>query len=190
MKSRSQLVIGTQDLPRRPGSMSTYDLEVAAPADLAIEVIGVPEGALMKIDLRLESVMEGILATADITAPLVGECVRCLNEVNDTLNLNFQELFAYPGVIEIDPEDEEGAEIYEVERDHIDLEPPVRDAIVLALPFQPYCRPDCRGLCPDCGINLNDAPAEHTHDHIDIRWASLVDALKDDVDPSQGEPTP
>ena len=76
MQSRSPLVIGTHDLARRPGAMRTLELEVPAPSELSIEVIGVPEGAPLALDLRLESVLEGVLVTAQVHAPLVGECVR------------------------------------------------------------------------------------------------------------------
>lgn len=178
MRSHSPLIIGTHDLARRPGAMRTLDLEVPAPAALSIEVIGVPEGAPVQLGLRLESVLEGVLVTAEVHAPLVGECVRCLGEVTDTVDVSFSELYAYPGAIEIHPDDEEAEDIAAMEGDAVNLEQAVRDAVVLALPFQPYCREDCRGLCPDCGINLNEAPADHTHDHIDIRWASLRDQLE------------
>ena len=58
--------------------------------------------------------------------------------------------------------------------DLIDLEPVLRDAVVLELPFQPLCRPDCAGLCPQCGANLNDDPGhEHRPDN-DPRWDALL----------------
>ncbi len=53
-----------------------------------------------------------------------------------------------------------------------DLEPVLRDAVVLSLPMQPVCREDCAGLCAECGANLNDDP-DHHHDAVDIRWAAL-----------------
>lgn len=61
-----------------------------------------------------------------------------------------------------------------VVHDTVDLEPVLRDAVVTALPFQPVCRPDCQGLCPDCGIRLEEAPADHVHDQVDPRWAALA----------------
>ena len=179
MDKPSPFVIGIHDLSRRPGATLTLEREIPAPADLAIEVIGVPEGAPVQVDARLDSVVEGVLVTATVTAPVVGECVRCLTAVNDTVTVDLTELFAYPGAIQIDPEDDEVDEIAEVIGDTVDLEQPVRDAVVLALPFQPLCRPDCAGLCAECGVDLNEAGPEHGHDVVDARWAALVDALSD-----------
>ncbi|TGO04300.1 YceD family protein [Serinibacter arcticus] len=178
MPSRSPLVIGTHDLARRPGAQRTLDLTVPAPPALAIEVIGVPEGAPVELHLRLESVLEGVLVTGEVRAPLVGECVRCLGEVTDTVDVDVSELYAYPGAIEVHPDDEEAEDIQLLKGDEIDLEQSVRDAVVLALPFQPYCRPDCAGLCSQCGKNLNEDP--HDHDLIDIRWAALKESLESD----------
>lgn len=188
METRSPFVVGVHDLVRRPGAMATKQVTIAAPPDLRNEVIGVPEGAEIDVDVRLESVVEGILATARVRAPLAGECVRCLTAISDEVDLSLSELFAYPGAIEIDPEDAEGGEILEVREDAIDLEQPIRDAIVLDLPFQPYCRPDCAGLCPQCGVDLNTAGPEHGHDVVDARWAALVEAFGEDpAAPTSGE---
>lgn len=178
MDMRSPLVIGSHDLGRRPGAMRTHDLEVPAPGALAIEVIGVPAGSPLRLELRLESVMDGVLATGAIHAQLVGECVRCLRAVTDDLSTTFQELFAYPGTVTIDPDDENAPEIHELTGDFLDLEQVVRDAVVLALPFQPLCDADCPGLCPDCGIRWDETPEDHHHEVIDARWAALVEALR------------
>lgn len=192
MDTRSPFVVGIHDVMRRPGTMRTLELEAPAPADLAIEVIGVPEGAPIQVELRLDSVVEGILVTGRVQAPLAGECVRCLNQLSDAADVTFTELFAYPGALEIDPDDEDADEVYEVSGENLDVEQAVRDAVVLALPFQPYCRPDCLGLCPECGVDLNEAPADHGHDVIDARWAALVSALdpsEDSADAESDEPT-
>ena len=57
--------------------------------------------------------------------------------------------------------------------DLIDLEPDLRDALVLALPVNPVCREDCPGLCPECGEAWDDLPADHSHQQVDSRWAAL-----------------
>ena len=138
-----------------------------APAELGIEVIGVPPGSPVDLDLRLESVVEGILVTGTAVVRLRGNCARCLGEISSTEEVELQELFCYPGK-ELDD-----ADARHVEGELIDLEPVLRDAVVLDLPFTPLCRPDCAGLCPTCGANLNEDPA-HSHDEpIDPRWADL-----------------
>lgn len=180
MQTRSPFAVGVHDLVRRPGATHTVELTVPAPADLRNEVIGVPAGADIAVELRLDSVVEGILATAQLTVPLAGECVRCLTDVTDELELEVTELFAYPGAIEIAPDDTEAEEIAEIHDETIDLEQAVRDAVVLELPFQPRCRPDCEGLCPQCGVDLNSAEPDHGHDVVDARWAALVEAFGDE----------
>ncbi|MFF7094948.1 YceD family protein [Streptomyces rubradiris] len=177
---RNPLVIDTHELGRRPGALQRLTREIDAPRDLGIPgVIGVPEGSPVELDLRLESVMEGVLVTGTARATAEGECVRCLEPVGLELEADFQEMFSYPdaddrGRVIAEPgddaEDDEGRLF--IEDGLIDLEPLLRDAVVLALPMQPVCQDDCPGLCSECGARLADDP-DHHHDAVDIRWAAL-----------------
>ncbi|UNO39727.1 DUF177 domain-containing protein [Streptomyces sp. MST-110588] len=176
---RSPLVFDTRELGRRPGALQRLSRSVEAPRDLGNEVIGVPEGAPMGLVLRLESVMDGVLVTGTARATVKGECVRCLEPVERELDADFQEMFSYPDADARtrtdaesgdDAEDEE--DILFLEDDLFDLEPVLRDAVVLALPMQPVCQDDCPGLCSECGERLADDP-DHHHDAVDIRWAAL-----------------
>ncbi|MFF9364380.1 YceD family protein [Streptomyces griseoluteus] len=177
---RNPLVIDTHELGRRPGAMQRLTREVDAPRDLGIEgVVGVPEGAPLELDLRLESVMEGVLVTGTARASAKGECVRCLEPVGLELEADFQEMFSYPdaddrGRVIAEPGDdaEDDEDRQYIEDGLIDLEPLLRDAVVLALPMQPVCQDDCQGLCSECGARLTDDP-DHRHDAVDIRWAAL-----------------
>ncbi|MEU9924168.1 MULTISPECIES: YceD family protein [Streptomyces] len=177
---RNPLVIDTHELGRRPGAMQRLTREVDAPRDLGIEgVVGVPEGAPLELDLRLESVMEGVLVTGTARASAKGECVRCLEPVGLELEADFQEMFSYPdaddrGRVIAEPGDdaEDDEDRQYIEDGLIDLEPLLRDAVVLALPMQPVCQDDCQGLCSECGARLTDDP-DHHHDAVDIRWAAL-----------------
>ena len=172
---RDPLVLDTRELGRRPGSMREVRLPAPAPAGLGIvDLIEVPVGAALDLDLRLESVMDGVLVSGTVTAPLTGECGRCLDPVGDTLTVRVQELFVYPEAA-TDTDDEDG--VAHLEGDLLDLFPAVRDAVVLALPLTPLCRPDCRGLCAECGERLDDLPADHTHDTTDARWGALSGLL-------------
>ncbi|HEX6234867.1 MAG TPA: YceD family protein [Jiangellaceae bacterium] len=171
---RTPLVLDTHELGRRPGVMQRVRRSVPAPANLGIGgVVGVPEGADIELDVRLEAVMEGVLVSGSARAPLTGECVRCLDAIDSKTVVEFQELYFYP-----ERADEAGAEADEdvpvVEGDLIDLEPTVRDAVVLALPQAPRCRDDCPGLCPQCGARLADDPTHH-HETTDPRWAALAE---------------
>jgi len=163
-------VLDTRELGRRPGSQREVSRSVPAPADLGIEVLAVPEGAQVDLDLRLEAVMEGVLVTGTATAGLEGECARCLDPITDQIEVTFQELFVYDD----HGPPEEDDEVSMLEDDLLDLEPLLRDAVVLALPFQPLCGDDCPGLCTECGARLADDP-DHTHEAaIDPRWAGLT----------------
>ncbi len=171
---RAPLVLDTRELGRRPGSQRRTSFSAPAPADLGIEVIGVPEGSTIHFELRLEAVMEGVLVTGTAEAELVGECVRCLEEVHDEVVADFQELFVYE---ESDtarhPDGSDDEDIGRLEGDLLDLEPVLRDAVVLMLPFQPLCREDCPGLCVQCGARLADEPGHQHEEPVDPRWASL-----------------
>lgn len=170
-------MLDTRELGRRPGSQHQVTRTVPAPADLGIEVLSVPEGAPVELDLRLEAVMEGVLVTGTATAELAGECARCLDPIGDDVDVRFQELFVYDDQDYSDGDDE----VSKLEDDLLDLEPLLRDAVVLALPFQPLCEDDCPGLCPECGARLKDDP-DHTHEEpIDPRWAGLA-ALQEQQD--------
>ena len=168
---RQPLVLDTRELGRRPGSMRTVRFPAPAPERLGGELIGVPVGTEIDLDLRLESVMEGVLVSGTVTAPLTGECGRCLEPVTDTLTVDLQELYAYTD------SDDQDEDVSRMEGDLLDLEPAVRDAVVLALPLTPLCREDCAGLCVDCGERLDDLPEDHAHDAPDPRWAALQSAL-------------
>lgn len=164
-------MLDTRELGRRPGSQREVSRTVPAPADLGIEVLGVPQGSPVELDLRTEAVMEGVLVTGTARAALEGECARCLEPVSDEIEVRFQELFAYDDQ-GVDPDEE--LEVSMLQGDLVDLEPLLRDAVVLALPFRPLCKDDCPGLCVECGARLADDPG-HVHDApVDPRWEGLT----------------
>lgn len=165
---RAPFVLELHELARRPGSMKRVTVVVQAPAGLGFDgVVGVPEGADIALDLRLESVMEGVLVSGTVRVHYAGECARCLDPVEGELAVDLQELYAYDH-----PDNEVGEDDLLVQGERIDLEQPVRDAVVLALPQAPVCRDDCPGLCSVCGARLADDPT-HAHDTTDPRWAAL-----------------
>ena len=167
LNPRSGLVIDTHELGRRVGAMKEIQRIAEAPDGIGTDVIGVPPGSSVEFELRLESVVEGVLVTGAAEVTLTGQCGRCLESISFDEEIDLQELYLYP---DKEPDDEEASRL---EDDLLDLEPLLRDTVVLDLPYTPLCRPDCAGLCPDCGANLNADP-EHAHDdRIDPRWAGL-----------------
>src|SRR5262245_63662986 len=150
------------------GSARSETRTVPAPTDLGSGLVRVPEGGNLELEVRLENVTEGVLVTAVVTAPLVGECARCLDEFSSHAQVTFRELFAH----EAGESDEDG---YLLDGDLLDLEPALRDALVLDLPLSPLCRDDCEGLCSRCGIKLADAEPGHSHPDDGGVWAVLKD---------------
>jgi uncharacterized protein len=180
---RDPFVIDTLTLGRRPGSMRKDSYAVPAPADLGVEMVSVPEGTEIELDFRLEAVMEGVLVSGTARASLAGECARCLDPVTSSIEVEFQELYVYSDTRSGESADDDERRL---EGDLIDLEPVVRDAMVLALPLSPLCRDDCPGLCTDCGVRLADAGPDHHHDAVDPRWAALQGMLDQRQEDQEG----
>jgi uncharacterized protein len=182
---RGALVFDTRTLGRQAGSARAQQLTVPAPDHLRLELARVPVGADMQLDVRFEAVTEGVLVTGSATAPLDGECARCLGPLAASVTAGFTELYLYqPDKHDRydkhdkhdkneDTEQDDEEQLY-LDGDLLDLEPVLRDAVVLALPMSPLCREDCPGLCVECGVPLADAGPDHTHqDAPDPRWAAL-----------------
>ena len=168
---RQPLVVDTTKLPRQPGATRALKRTVPAPADLGLELIRVPEGSDVELDLTLTSVSEGVYVSGTIRGSLTGECGRCLDDISESFEVPVAELYAYADSTTEETTDSD--EVGRMQGDLLDLEPAVRDAVVLTLPTNPVCRPDCPGLCADCGARLADLPADHSHEAADPRWAAL-----------------
>lgn len=145
---------------------------VDSPSRIGLDLIAIEQGAPMDLDLRVESVAEGVLVTGKVTAPTAGQCSRCLTELEGRVQVALTELFAYPdSATDMTTEEDE---VGRVVADTIELEQPIIDAVGLELPLSPVCRPDCPGLCPQCGVSLAAEPG-HRHEQIDPRWAKLAE---------------
>ena len=175
---RGALAFDMRTLGRQAGSARAQQLTVPAPDDMRLELARVPVGDVLQLDLRFEAVTEGVLVTGSATAPVAGECARCLTPLASTVTASFTELYLYQhdrhDKHERFDEDDEQEEALYLDGDLLDLEPVLRDAVVLALPMSPLCREDCPGLCVECGVPLADAGPGHQHeDAPDPRWAGL-----------------
>jgi len=193
-KALDSFKLNTYELPRRAGEMKEYELDIVVKEKFGVELISVPAGELIEVDARLESVTEGVLLSADVYAVAQGECIRCLDPVEIVIERKIQELFNYEPTNErgkkkrksstedLTTEDLDAAEEFMMDGDILDLETPIRDAIVLSLPNNPLCGQDCLGLCPECGGKWADLPEDHAHAVIDARWASLGGLNLEDPD--------
>jgi uncharacterized protein len=159
-------IVPVFDLMHRPGELRERSLDVTVIDGFGTPLIGVKDGARVHLDLRMESLHDGILVSATVETIAEGECGRCLIDIAQPVQVDIQELFAYSFDEAFD---------YTVAEDHVDLEPLVRDAVVLALPFQPVCRPDCPGLDPETGERLADFPDRKPKEVLDPRWSALAD---------------
>ena len=165
-----------RDIAHRPGDMREHTLDIEVPEALGAGLVAVPAGGRLHVDVRLEGLHEGILVSGTASAEAFGQCSRCLIDISEPVKVDFAELFAYAPSEEFD---------YLVHDDHVDCEPVIRDAVVLALPFQPVCRPDCPGLDPVTGERLADVGEREAPEVLDPRWSALT-ALRNDITDHDG----
>jgi uncharacterized protein len=164
MASKSKFVISVHDLMHKPGNMRELDLKIDLDEPLGAGLAVVPQGGELDIELRLESVHEGIYVSGDVLTTAEGECSRCLDAVKVPLEVDFAELFAYSLEVEDD---------FLVVDEKIDLEQVIVDAVVLSLPFTPICSENCQGLCAQCGVKLDENPGHQHEAPIDSRFSEL-----------------
>ncbi|MFD6351811.1 YceD family protein [Nocardia tengchongensis] len=165
-------VLDVRSLGRAPGSIKEFHRIVTPAEKIGLDLIAIPAGAEVELDLTLQSVSEGVLVTGTVSAPVEGECSRCLESFTDDIELHLTELFAYPN--SATDQTTEDDEIPRLVDDFIDLEPVIVDSVGMELPLQPLCEPDCAGLCPECGVKMAIAGSGHGHEILDPRWAGLA----------------
>jgi uncharacterized protein len=150
--------------------MTELELDIELSDTLGQGAATVPAGERITLNLRLESVHEGILATGEVDTSASAECSRCLEPLKLAVGVDFQELFAYS----LEQEDD-----FLIQDEKINLEQAITDAVVLSLPFKPVCSQDCLGLCSECGVKLVEDP-NHVHEAlIDSRWSELESFKKE-----------
>jgi uncharacterized protein len=155
--------VDVRDLLADPGASRTVTVEESFEG-MGTELARVPDEEPVRMEILLESVVEGILVSGPLSGRVAYRCARCLRAFDRDFRLEVNELFAHDAT----EDDDE----YPITEGHIDLEPLVRDAVVLELPFSPLCRPDCLGLCARCGGDRNLGECT-CGPEIDARWAAL-----------------
>jgi len=156
-------LVNVADLVHKPAARRRERLRGTL-ADLRVGVAEVPPGEDLDVEATLEWVTDGLLASGTISVPWHAECQRCLGPADGRIDFEFRELF------ERTPRD---GESYRLGHDSIDLEPLVREAVMLELPLVPLCAANCAGLCPTCGADLNLGACGCVTASIDPRWAAL-----------------
>jgi len=172
LREASQLSVEISELLRHPGTSKHYEF-TADVEGLALDMGHVRP--TLDFDLELASLVEGVLVSGHVRGLYELECSRCTRPFDATFDVELSEMLAYEG--------EGGTEDgYAVSADHAHLEPVVRDAVVLAMPLNPLCRPDCKGLCLICGADRNTVDCGHQAGRADLRWeplARLKETLED-----------
>jgi uncharacterized protein len=185
----SILMVDVSELQGKPGVQEHIEGSADVPEGFSTVLIGIDADHQLDLQMRLESVHEGVLVTGTASAEVTGQCGRCLDQVRFPISVDVMQLFSWPGqsASGADGDDDEdrtvGPDL------NIDLEPVLRDLMVSALPFQPVCREDCPGLCSQCGFRLEEDP-EHEHEQLDPRWSALEGLAKDLEGPPPSHPTP
>jgi uncharacterized protein len=159
----TELVVSVVDLLPHPGAKKSV-VRDAVLDGLAISSSRVPDGASVHLEVELQAVNDGIVAVGVVTAPWAGECRRCLKAARGEARAEVQEIF------ERHPVEGETRQLDGVE---VDLTEVARDAVLLELPLAPLCRDDCAGLCPTCGVDLNESGCDCVVEVKDPRWAAL-----------------
>ena len=120
---------------------------------------------------RVTRTSQGLLLQVKMSAFIWSECVRCLKQFPQVLEIDFTDLYAFS------PDSVTESELLLPESGKIDLEPVVLEEMMLAIPINPICRPDCIGLCPICGNDLNQEPCTHEDEQTDPRLDALGSLL-------------
>ena len=141
------------------------EAEVDVAADLHVHAL---RGAL-----NFTRTPQGLYGQGRLQATLPAECSRCLAPCDQAVSSRISELFHYP------PENAPAGSLTVGDDVHVDLAPLVREDMLLAVPMHTLCRPDCKGLCPNCGQNWNEGPCDCRDDEMDPRLAVLTQLLKE-----------
>ncbi len=185
--ARSIYIFNTHDLPHRAGEMREYELDLKLTEPVGVDLLSIKPGEVIEVDLRLQSVDEGVLATARVVASATGECTRCLKQISWPIDENFTELYYYEitanksagkrgGKSNKDDDlDLDEDDLSFMVGDEIDLEPAIRDAVILNLAVNPLCSEDCPGLEEKQGQNWAYLPIVEDQSPADQRWAALKD---------------
>ena len=172
-KAQSPFKVNLHELPRRAGEMRPYRLQFALEEAIGTPMLAIKSGESILIEFKAESVSDGVLISGRVKGKALGECGRCLDEIERNVDEEFRELFLYESRKSEDEDDDED-ELFALDGDIADIETAIRDAVVLTMPINPLCKADCKGLCSECGERWEKLASDHTHEKIDPRWSGLA----------------
>lgn len=133
----------------------------------------------LHVSLRVSGGEGVINVEGELSIELVMACSRCLNDVPEQIVIPISETFKPVTAKEEADEAEDDDDVIPIDTDQVDLKPLAEEVLLLSLPFAPLCDDDCKGLCPNCGQNLNERQCGCNTDKIDPRFAALKDLFKE-----------
>jgi uncharacterized protein len=165
---RGPFVVDITPLKKAPGS--AMQVERTGTIDgLEVTDVRVPTGEPITVAAHLAWAQEDVVVTATVRTHWESECRRCLKQASGDVSVDVREVY--------EPKSDQ-EETYALSGAQVDLEPLVRDAVLLGLPAAPLCQEGCQGLCPTCGTDLNEGTCDCESSPPDPRWSAL-DALRD-----------
>lgn len=180
------LAIDTRSLGRVPGAVMGLHTEAVLPESVGAELMRLPEGSEVRLDLDLTCVEEGVLVTGPVSGTATVECARCLGEVHAPASVVLTELYAYPGTPTAAGADSD--EVRLLDDDVVDLMPALVDAFGLEFPLAPTCELAGLDTCVEAATPPPDGVSGETSGRVDPRWAALVERFGDTADePASGE---
>lgn len=156
-----ELIVDVSDLVGKPGSVR--EIHGSSPVKLRLGDVSID--GFMEVSGVVRGTVDGVIAEFTASAPAHLACVRCLTEWDGVIGVEGSQHFSKIP-------DEDG---YVIEDRQVDLAGPAKDELALALPAAPVCRPDCKGLCPSCGTDLNREPCDGHGEDSDSPFAALRD---------------
>jgi uncharacterized protein len=137
------------------------------------------EAQNVKGNVKVTRLSDGVLVQGDVKADVQLQCSRCLDDISLPVDARLEEQFQPTVDVETGHaithnDSEEDDTLFKIDANHMmDLTEPVRQALLVAIPMRPLCREDCKGLCPECGANLNYIDCGHHLEASDSRWDAL-----------------
>lgn len=170
------LTLDLTRLERRDGPVHIQE-RLAAGAEI-FEGVDLPLAGSLSVDLVVSPLDSGeIMVRGSYAGVLARECRRCLDPVEVSLHEEVALLFAPRDERDehaVDPEERDGdVRTFDLASGEIDLGEAIREEVILSAPLYVECDPECRGLCPRCGTNLNESSCDCTRSEPDPRWAAL-----------------
>lgn len=183
---QSPWAVRVSDVGSAIGRSEHLDDVFPAPTGIGDDFYGVHPGSDVRVEGDLDSLKDGLILTATVSGTATGRCSRCLTDLENPLTAHVTAFLPFepPEPSEHDGEEEQDVDLEQEEAQDVypllehgnwaDLESLIRDALFDLVPTTPLCKPDCKGLCPLDGVNLNEHPGHHHEKTADPRWQALA----------------